>query len=42
MLRRLVAMRPGIGFLETLRSELGEEALQLTQSASRDAVGRTA
>jgi geranylgeranyl pyrophosphate synthase len=42
MLRRLVAMRPGIGFLETLRSELGEEALQLTESASREAVGRTA
>ena len=42
MLRRLVAMRPSIGFLETLRYELGEEALQITQSANRDAVGRTA
>jgi geranylgeranyl pyrophosphate synthase len=40
MLRRLVAMRPSIGFLETLRYELGEEALQITQSANRDAVGR--
>ncbi len=39
MLRRLVAMRPGISFLETLRAELGEEALQLTQGLIRDTVG---
>jgi geranylgeranyl diphosphate synthase, type II len=42
MLRRLVAVRPGVSFLEILRAELGEEALQLTQSVSRDAVGGTA
>jgi geranylgeranyl pyrophosphate synthase len=42
MLRRLVAVRPGVSFLENLRTELGEEALQLTQSVWRDAVGGTA
>jgi geranylgeranyl diphosphate synthase type II len=42
MLRRLIVMRPGVSFLETLRAELGEEALQLTQSSYSDAVGGTA
>jgi geranylgeranyl diphosphate synthase type II len=42
MLRRLLAMRPGLSFLETLRAELGEEAIQLTQSVCRDAVGGVA
>ena len=32
MLRRLIALRPGISFLEMLRAELAEEAMQLTQS----------
>jgi geranylgeranyl diphosphate synthase, type II len=41
MLRRLIVMRPGVSFLETLRAELGEEALQLTQSSYSDAVGGT-
>jgi hypothetical protein len=38
MLRRLIAVKPGISFLESLRTELREEALQLTQSVCRDAV----
>lgn len=41
MLRRLVRLKPEIRFLETLRAELGEEALQLTHNAnalSRDAL----
>jgi geranylgeranyl diphosphate synthase type II len=42
MLRRLIALRPGVSFLENLRTELGEEALQLTQSVCREAVGGTA
>jgi geranylgeranyl diphosphate synthase, type II len=41
MLRRLIALRPGVSFLENLRTELGEEALQLTQSVCGDAVGGT-
>jgi geranylgeranyl diphosphate synthase type II len=39
MLRRLIAMRPAVAFLETLRKELGEEAFQITNSLVRDAVG---
>jgi geranylgeranyl diphosphate synthase type II len=39
MLRRLIAVRPAVAFLETLRKELGEEAFQLTHSLVRDAVG---
>jgi geranylgeranyl pyrophosphate synthase len=31
MLRRLVSIRPGTSFLETVRTELGEAALKLTQ-----------
>ncbi len=31
MLRRLIVLRPRISFLETLRAELGDEALQLTR-----------
>jgi len=42
MLRRLVAVRPGVSFLENLRTELGEEALQLMQSVCGDAIGGTA
>src|SRR5271168_1490677 len=38
MLRRLIAIRPGVRFLETLRAELGEEALRITQSACHDMV----
>jgi geranylgeranyl diphosphate synthase, type II len=41
MLRRLIAMRPSISFLETLRAELGEETLQLAQGLVGDAVGGT-
>jgi geranylgeranyl diphosphate synthase type II len=39
MLRRLIALRPGVSFLENLRTELGEEALRLTQSVCGDPVG---
>jgi geranylgeranyl diphosphate synthase type II len=42
MLRRLVVLRPSIRFLETLRAELGEEALQLTQIVGAQAVGESA
>jgi len=42
MLRRLILLRPNIRFLETLRMELGEEARQLTQSVSAQAVGESA
>jgi geranylgeranyl pyrophosphate synthase len=37
MLRRLSAIRPAFGFLETLRVELGEETLQLTQGLASEA-----
>jgi len=39
MLHRLIAIRPGVSFLETLRAELGEEALRIAQSACHDVVG---
>jgi geranylgeranyl pyrophosphate synthase len=37
--RRLIAIRPTVNFLEPLRGELGEEALQFKQSLTREAVG---
>ncbi|WP_165420247.1 polyprenyl synthetase family protein [Edaphobacter modestus] len=42
MLRRLILVRPGVSFLENLRTELGAEAIQLTQSVCGDAGGGTA
>jgi geranylgeranyl pyrophosphate synthase len=39
MLCRLLILRPTVSFLENLRAELGEEALELTQSACAMAVG---
>ena len=38
-LDRLVASRPGVAFLRTLRFELGDEAAQLTQSVCAPAFG---
>lgn len=42
MLRRLVIIKPSIRFLGTLRSEFGEEAHQLIQTVSAQAVGGSA
>lgn len=42
MLRRLVLLRPGIQFLETLRTELGDEAVRLTQSVDALTAGASA
>jgi hypothetical protein len=38
-LDRLVEVRAGVAFLRKLRSELGEEAAQLTQSVCAPAFG---
>ena len=39
MVSRLIAIKPGLRFLEAVRAELDEEALMLTQSACAEAVG---
>jgi geranylgeranyl diphosphate synthase type II len=39
MLQRLLVSRPTLGFLQTLRAKLGEEAFELTQSACDETVG---
>jgi geranylgeranyl diphosphate synthase, type II len=42
MFRRLIAVRPGVSVLQNLRTELGAEAFQLTQSVCSGAAGGTA
>ena len=41
MLARLIVLKPGVSFLETLRVQLGEEAVRITQSLCEPAGGRS-